>query len=177
MSKGIWIIRGIAGIAFGVLTVVLPATSLAALVFTFGFYAIADGVTMIAMAFDDRPGRWAYVLRGLLGVAAGVFTFASPGLTAVSLYLLIGAWALAAGVVEVIGAIAARKALPHIAGLILTGVLTFAFGALMLALPAVGILALLNFISAYAIINGIAVIAIGMDVDRFARARPSLAAA
>jgi uncharacterized membrane protein HdeD (DUF308 family) len=177
MSWGIWIVRGIASIVFGLLTLVMPAASLAALVFMFGLYAIIDGVVMIALAFEDSRGRWAYILRGLLGIAAGVFTFMSPGLTAISLYILIGAWALGAGVVEVIAAIVSRKQLPHYGGLILTGVLTSAFGAVLLARPLIGVLALLGFIAGYAILNGITVIGIGMNIHRLDRQSPTLAAA
>src|SRR5262245_61705082 len=108
MNWGIWIIRGIASIGFGLLALVLPAASIAALVLTFGMYAVIDGVAMIALAFDGRPGRWAYILRGVLGIAAGVVTFMSPGLTAVSLYVLIAIWSITVGTLEVVAAIVAR---------------------------------------------------------------------
>src|SRR5262249_49769367 len=152
------IIRGIASIGFGLLTLVLPAASLVALVWTFGIYAIIDGVAMIALTFDTRPGRWAYVLRGLLGIAAGVVTFTAPGFTAVSLYLLIGIWSITVGTMEVVAAIVARKQLPHAGAVAISGVLAFAFGAILLALPAVGIVALLGFVAGYAILNGITVL-------------------
>lgn len=177
MTWGIWIIRGIASIGFGLLTLVLPAASIAALVFTFGVYAVIDGFVMIALAFDARPGRWMYILRGLLGIAAGVVTFAAPGLTAVSLYLLVGIWAITVGTLEVVAAIVARKELPHPGAVALAGVLALVFGAILLVQPAIGVVALLGFVAGYAILYGITMIGIGMDIHRLVRSQPTLAAA
>src|SRR5262245_48835606 len=48
---------------------------------------------------------WWLVVVGLLGIAAGIVTFAWPGITAILLVLFIGAWALVHGIFEIIGAI------------------------------------------------------------------------
>ena len=52
---------------------------------------------------------WWLVVVGLLGIAAGIVTFAWPGITAILLVLFIGAWALVHGIFEIIGAIQLRK--------------------------------------------------------------------
>ena len=46
---------------------------------------------------------------GLLGIAAGIVTFAWPGITAILLVLFIGAGALVHGIFEIIGAIQRRS--------------------------------------------------------------------
>src|SRR5271166_2063639 len=48
---GMWVARGIASILFGVLTVVWPRASIAAIVLLFGIYALADGVVLLGFAF------------------------------------------------------------------------------------------------------------------------------
>src|SRR5215813_14549392 len=93
MAKGWWLVllRGIAAIVFGVLAFVWPGLTLLTLVLFYGAFALADGV--IALAAAITGGRsvptWWLVLVGLLGIAAGVLTFALPGMTALVLILLI----------------------------------------------------------------------------------------
>lgn len=161
---GMWVARGIASILFGVLTVVWPRASIAAIVLLFGIYALADGVVLLGFAFRAEGRKAAYVVRGLLGIAAGVVAFLYPGLTALSLYVLIGVWALMAGAAELAIAFAIRKDVANVAGLVLAGVLSLACGIALLALPLAGIVALIGLIAAYAIVNGIVLIAAGVRI-------------
>jgi uncharacterized membrane protein HdeD (DUF308 family) len=173
---GIWIARGIAGLAFGILTIAMPAASIAALVFVFGVYAVVDGGVMFGLAAREQRGRGMYVVRGLLGIAAGLFTFVSPGLTALALYVLIGAWALSIGATELAVAITLRRDVP-VGALVLTAVLSLAVGVMMFALPLVGVTALIGVIAAYAIVNGIALIMLGMRLHQLSPSQPTHAAA
>jgi len=161
---GMWVARGIASIVFGVLTVVWPRASIAAIVILFGIYAFADGVVLLGFAFRAEGQKAAYVLRGLLSVAAGVVTFLYPGLTALSLYVLIGVWALAAGAAELAIAFAIRKDVANIGGLVFAGVLSFACGIALLALPLAGMVALVGLIAGYAIVNGVVLITAGVRI-------------
>jgi uncharacterized membrane protein HdeD (DUF308 family) len=68
------------------------------------------------------------VVVGLLGIAAGIVTFAWPGITATLLVLFIGAWALVHGIFEIIGAIKLRKEIDNEWMLILGGALSVLFG-------------------------------------------------
>src|SRR5262249_9483746 len=95
-SWAIWVVRGIASILFGVLTLVWPKTSIAAIIFIYGVYALSDGALLLGFAFRTEGSRSGYAVRGLVSIAAGAFAFTYPGLTAVSLYILIGAWAVVA---------------------------------------------------------------------------------
>jgi len=174
---GIWIARGIASLAFGILIIAMPAASLAALVFVFGAYAVIDGAVMFGLAFREQSGRGMYVLRGLLGISIGLATFAWPNLTAVSLYVLIGAWALSAGVTELAVAISLRREASHLGWLALTGVLSLGLGVVMLALPLIGVAALVGVIAGYSMVNGITLITIGMRIHRLFPSQATPAAA
>ena len=55
---GAIVLRGVAGVLFGLVTFFAPGISLAALVLVFGLYALADGVLAIVTALRRRPGRW-----------------------------------------------------------------------------------------------------------------------
>jgi len=93
-----WIVvRGIAAVIFGVLALVLPGITLAALVLLWGAYALADGIIALIAAFRIRDrGKpfWALVVVGILGVAAGILTFIWPGMTAIVLLLSVGSRAI-----------------------------------------------------------------------------------
>jgi uncharacterized membrane protein HdeD (DUF308 family) len=159
-----WVARGIASILFGILTVMWPRASIAAIVLLFGIYALADGVVLVGFAFRAEGRKAAYVVRGLLSVAAGVVTFVYPGLTALSLYVLIGVWALTAGAAELAIAFALRKDVANVGGLALAGVLSVACGIALLALPLAGIVALVGLIAAYAIVNDVILVTAGVRI-------------
>ncbi len=164
-----WIVRGIASVLFGLLTLMRPGASIAAIVLLFGIYALADGGLLLGFAFRYEGAKAPYVVRGLLSIAAGVLTFIFPGLTAISLYVLIGAWAIAAGAAELALAIVIRKEAPSVGGLVLAGILSIACGAALLALPLAGVLALLGLVAAYAIVNGAVLISAGIRIHNLVR--------
>jgi uncharacterized membrane protein HdeD (DUF308 family) len=166
----VWIVRGVASIIFGLLTIWRPGASIAALVLVFGSYSLADGALLLGFAFRYTKGRKApYVVRGLLSVAAGAVAFLYPGLTAISLYILIGAWAITAGAAELAVAFGIRKEASSVRGLVFAGFLSIAFGAALLALPIVGVIVLTSLIAAYGIVNGIFLISAGVRIHAFAR--------
>jgi uncharacterized membrane protein HdeD (DUF308 family) len=158
----VWVIRGVASVAFGVLTLLQPGNSIAAIVFLYGLYALADGAFLLGLAFRQEGSKAPYIVRGLISVAAGALAFLYPGLTATSLYFLIGAWAIVIGALELGIAISLRKGTTSVGGLVLSGLLSIATGVALLALPVAGVVTLLSFIAAYAIINGIVLIVAGV---------------
>ena len=165
----IWVMRGIASVVFGVLTLLRPGASIAALVLLYGAYALVDGAFLLGVAFRQDGPKAHYIVSGLLSVVAGALTFMFPGLTAVSLYLLIGAWAVGSGLVELAIALAIRKGPFKIGGLVLAGVLSIACGVALIALPAAGIVALVSFIAAYAMVNGLFLFGAGIRVHELFR--------
>ena len=95
------LLRGIAAMAFGVLTWIQPGISLAALVLLFGAYSFMDGILGVWTAFAGRKEHehwWVLLLGGLLGIGVGVLTFSAPGVTALALLFYIAIWAIATGV-------------------------------------------------------------------------------
>ncbi len=155
-----WIVQGIASLAFGILTLLSPGASIAALVTLFGLFALADGVFLFGFAFWQEGPKGRYLVRGLLSMAAAVFAFMHPTFTAISLYLLIAAWAISTGLAEILIALAMGKE-ARTDGLLLAGVISLAFGIMLFVLPFVGFLALVTFIALYALLNGATLIGAG----------------
>jgi len=157
LAKNWWLLllRGIAGILFGVLAFVWPGITLLSLIFLYGAYALLDGIFAIMAAIRGGTAeRWWLALIGVLGIAAGLLTFLWPGMTALVLAIFIGAWSLIHGIFEIVGAIRVRKEIDNEWWLILSGALSVLFGLAILIMPGAGALALIWIIGAYAIVFG-----------------------
>jgi uncharacterized membrane protein HdeD (DUF308 family) len=135
------LLRGMAAIAFGVLAFFWPGLTLITLALLWGAYALVDGVIAIWAAFnasgDDAGPRWWLGLSGVVSILAGIVTFYYTGMTTLVLLMFIAVWAIIIGAMQIWGAIALRKALQHEWPLILNGVLSIAFGVIMMAQPGV----------------------------------------
>ncbi len=166
------VVRGVAAIAFGILALVAPAMSLFALVIVWGVYALVDGVFNLGLgAKAGRAGRrWGwFIFEGLISIAAGVLTFAYPGITALVLLMVIAGWAVLTGILEIAAAIELRRVMTGEWLLALSGVLSIVLGVLLFAAPGPGALALVWLIGSYAILFGGLLIALGIQLRRWGR--------
>lgn len=174
LSRNWWAValRGACGILFGTLTFLAPGISLAALVLFYGAWAFADGVLAITSALRRRTEErwWVLVLKGSLGITAGVATLFWPGITAMALLYVIAAWALAAGVLEVAAAVRLRRVIAGEWLLALSGVLSIVLGVLLMLFPGTGALAVVLWIGAYALVSGALLVALALRLR--ARRRP-----
>lgn len=158
-----FLVRGILAILFGIATLVMPGITLIVLVVLFGGYALLDGVVLSILSIKDRkyhPDWWLMLLTGLVSIGAGVVTFVWPGITAVSLFYIIIAYAIATGVFEVAYAIRFRKVIEGEWLLVLSGILSVVFGVLLIAQPVAGALTVLWLIGVYAIADGVTLVAL-----------------
>jgi uncharacterized membrane protein HdeD (DUF308 family) len=162
MSRDWWIIalQGVAAIVFGVLALVLPGITLLALVFLFGAYAIVDGVLALTRGLrrgGEGPDWWR-IAQGVVGIGAGLVAFVMPDITALALLVVIAAWAIVSGAIELVAAYQLRDAIRGEWLLALDGVLTILLGVLLIVFPGAGALALVWLIGAYAIVSGVVVL-------------------
>jgi uncharacterized membrane protein HdeD (DUF308 family) len=174
LNRNWWVVllRGLAGVAFGILTFVQPGITLAALILLFGAYAIADGVLAIVAAFAGRSTNdswWMLLLAGIVGVLIGVITFTSPGVTALALLFYIGAWAIAKGAIEIATAIRLRNEIRGEWMLVLAGLISIAFGGIMFWAPGAGALAVLGLIGAYAVVFGLLLVGVAFRARSFGK--------
>jgi uncharacterized membrane protein HdeD (DUF308 family) len=116
-----------------------------------------------------RAGIWARVsgsIVGLAGVVAGLLAFAWPGVTALVLLFFIAIWAIVIGVMQIWGAIQLRKEMEGEWLLILSGLLSVAFGILLLARPGLGALAVVWMIGWFAILEGCLLVALSFRLRK-----------
>ncbi len=170
LGRNWWVLflRGIAAILFGFLAFAWPEITLVTLVVLFGAYVLVDGVLALVAAFRGGAGvsRGWLTLIGLLGIAAAMGTFFYPGLTVLALVLFIGSWSIVRGIFEIVGAIQLRKEIRGEWLLILSGLMSIVFGAIVWLMPGTGALAIVWLIGAYAIAFGAVLIALAFRVRR-----------
>jgi uncharacterized membrane protein HdeD (DUF308 family) len=155
-------LRGLLAIAFGLLLLVWPAVSLAALVVLFGVFAMLDGGLALVAGLQTPArvsGRGMLLLGGVLGLAVGCLALGWPRLTALALLYLIAFRAIVIGLAEVLTAAWLLRDLADAWLLALVGLLSIAFGTVLVLAPATGLLALIWVIGAYALVIGVALLA------------------
>jgi len=173
LAENWWLLllRGVASIIFGLLAFIWPGLTLVALIFLWGAYAIIDGGIALWAAISGRGAevapRWWLAIVGIIGLLAGLVAFASPGLTALVLLMFIACWAILIGAMEIWGAVQLRKEIEGEWWLILSGVLSIAFGILLIARPGSGALALVWVIGSFAILHGGMLIALAFRLKQF----------
>jgi uncharacterized membrane protein HdeD (DUF308 family) len=169
------LLRGIAAIAFGVLALFWPGITLISLTLLWGAYMLVDGVFAVWAAISGRSAapemgpRWWMAISGVISILAGLATFFWPGMTAFILLIFIGIWAIVIGVLTIWGAIQARKEIEGEWVLGLFGLLTIAFGLLVLFQPGTGALSLIWAIAGYSIFAGVLLIMLSFRVRKFKR--------
>ncbi len=153
-------LRGLVAVLFGLLTFLLPGITLVTLVLLFGAYALVDGIFNLIAFFRVASHHWALLLEGVIGIIAGILTFALPAITAIVLLYLIAFWAIFTGIFEIIAGIRLRKAITNEWLLLVMGVLSVLFGVLILFAPGAGALAIVLWIGAYALVFGVFLLAL-----------------
>jgi uncharacterized membrane protein HdeD (DUF308 family) len=164
---------GLAAIVFGVVILIWPGIGLTTLIALFGAFALVVGLTLGLGATREReiPHRTRAWLGfdGLLAIAVAVVVLVWPNLTAHALLYAIAAWAIAAGVLKfLLGALVLPLTGGRALMLMLGGLLSAAFGAIMFARPGAGALALLALIAAFAIVTGVMQVAYALELRRVA---------
>ena len=181
LSRYWWmtLLRGLFWILLGITIFASPGISLVALTLALGAVMFIDGIINIGHAFSGRKERddwWVLLLVGLAGVGIGVLTFRNPALTAISVIFYVAIWAIATGLLEILGAIRLRKQIEGEIWLALAGIASVIFGVWLVARPGAGALALLWLIAIYAIAFGVLLVLLAFKVHsgarRIAGARP-----
>jgi uncharacterized membrane protein HdeD (DUF308 family) len=169
MASGNWwaqLLRGIAAVLFGLAALLWPGMTLLVLLVIFALYALVDGLFAIVAGIRDTGGRrWLLLAEGVLGLLAGLVVLFWPGTTALVLVYVISAWAIFTGLLKVIMSISFRRQVENWWLMGLGGALSVIFGGILGFLPGAGLLTLVWLVGIYALILGLALIALGF-LDR-----------
>ena len=174
LARNWWVLllRGIVAILFGALTLASPGISLASLVLLFGAFCLADGLMAAWTALSNRKQKengWLLLIGGLLGIGVGLLTIFQPAVTGLALLSYIAIWAITTGVVQLLTAIRLRQEIANEWMLILAGLASVALGALLMLRPGAGALAVLWLIGSYAIVFGLLLVVLALEVRSVSR--------
>jgi uncharacterized membrane protein HdeD (DUF308 family) len=171
-----FVLRGVVAILFGVLAFVRPGITLEVLVLLFAFWALVDGVFALigsVGAAEAHEPWWPLTLIGLLGIAAGVVTLRWPGITALTLLFVIAYWSIFRGILEIVAAVRLRNMIQSEVWLILGGIVSIAFGGLLVIYPGPGLLAVIWLVGIYAVVFGISLLMLGFRFKSLAGELPA----
>jgi uncharacterized membrane protein HdeD (DUF308 family) len=172
LAENWWLLllRGIAAIAFGILAFAWPGLTLLTLTFLWGAYALSDGIFALWAALSGRGSdmapRWWLAVVGIASILSGLLAFLWPGITALVLLTFIASWAIIIGALQIWGAIQLRKEIEGEWLLVLSGLLSIAFGVILIAQPGAGALALVWIIGWFALLAGCIYIALAFRLKQ-----------
>lgn len=105
-------LEGLAGIIIGIFAFTWPGMTILAIILIIGFWAVLTGVLEIAAAIKLRheiTNEWLLGSGGALSILFGIILFIRPGLGAVAMVWLIGAYALIFGFAMILLGLKLRK--------------------------------------------------------------------
>jgi uncharacterized membrane protein HdeD (DUF308 family) len=158
-------LMGFASVVVAIMLLAWPGISVYALTIVFGIYALATGIVSFGSAFasENKDERGWLILSGLLGIGAGIVVLVWPGISALALLYVIGVYAVLLGLTVIAGSFQLPTDGRDTALMILSGLVSIAFGVVIFAKPGAGALAVLALIAAFFLITGLSelVLAIG----------------
>ena len=164
------VLQGVLGIAVGILAIIYPDLALATIALLFAVWAIASGVAQLTAGWrvaEARGKSWPFLVAGAVSVIAGVLAVLYPGVTILYLVLLLGAWIFISGAMEIYTAWQIRNEVTGEWILALIGILRIAVGAIILAMPIVGAVLTAALFAVWALLSGIAALALGWRLRQF----------
>lgn len=157
------ILRGIAGLLFGIVAFALPGITFLMLIAMFAGYMLVDGVFAIVSGLKaGREGRrwWPFVLEGVANLAVGAIALIWPGATALALIFLVAIWSIFTGILLMFpnpSQTAGGRIL-----LALAGLASILLGIAMILQPVAGSLAVVWLTGGYGIVFGALMLAAGI---------------
>ena len=169
LSRNWWatVLRGLLAIGVGILAWSRPDIFWAPLVVVFGVYAIVDGAFAIVAAIQgETRERAIHLFEGILGMVVGALVFLYPDQAGTAIVLVIGLWAAASGVVEVVSAVRLRREIEDEWLLGLSGMVSIILGAILISRPQFGQVTTTYVLGTYGLIFGIVLVVLGLRLRR-----------
>ena len=149
-------LRGLVSVIIGIIAFLWPGITVEVIVMVFGIYALIDGIFTLTAALTHRewPRWWVFLIEGAIGLLAGCVAFFLPQITALVLFIIVGAWTFITGLLEIAAALNLPADMPGRWILLIGGIVSVLFGIVFLIHPAVLLYLVSWLIGAYALLFG-----------------------
>jgi uncharacterized membrane protein HdeD (DUF308 family) len=161
-------LRGIIAVIFGLCAIIWTPVVLNVLIYAFGLFAIIAGILTAAAGISSEKTelpKWLLVIAGTLGILLGIFALLTPLIVAITLTLLIAAWALVTGATE-LGWAVTNKALKHRVLLFISGLCGITLAIILIIIPILGAFTIVLVLGIYLLVFGIISIAVGLSMGK-----------
>lgn len=178
-SWGTWVLMGLAALVIGIIALAWTKPTAFVLVVLIGIFFLLYGVLSVLYSFALARSKlpWGgHLVWGVLGIVAGIVSFAWPKITAVAVLYLIAIWAIVTGVVGVYAAFRMRAGRTARFLFAVSGLISIVVGLFLIGFPAGGATAIVWLIGAYFIVVGIIYVAAGFELRHLIKEEAKLAA-
>lgn len=162
-----FVISGVIAILFGLLALFVPQATIIKLTLYFGILILAGGLILLYVAVKNiranKPFGMFLIESILLLLIGGIIAF-QPGETLKVFLILIGAWAILIGLLQVILAVRMKGVVARHGIFTLNGVITLIFGLLLLFKPMGTAAFLMAIIGILALAAGVFLIYLGIEL-------------
>jgi uncharacterized membrane protein HdeD (DUF308 family) len=170
---GLVLLRGVFGIVFGLVALLLPGPTLASLILLFAVYLLFDGV--VAVLSGIRAARlhrsWGWFLfEGVVDIAVAVITLAWPALSIFVFVWIAAAWALVSGVLMIAAALRWRNGKGRW-WIAIAGLVSIVWGVLLFVEPVAGAIAMTVWLGVYALAFGVSLVVSALRLRHAGRVR------
>ena len=175
LAKQVWywpVIRGVIAVIFAIVALLSPIGTAVALAVIIGVFAVVDGLVEIidGVRYRAYSGSGLRIGIGVLTLVFGVVVLIWPGQTTTVLVYLIASWSVLIGIFQFVVSFMLRSVQGSGWGWgVVAGLVTFVFGILLFAQPTVGLTTIIWLIAIFALIIGVLLIALGLQVRSLGR--------
>jgi uncharacterized membrane protein HdeD (DUF308 family) len=176
-SKYWWsfIVRGVVAVLSGLIILSWAGSSLDVLVLSFGFFALFQGILSVIPGLSKLGGRiYLFLIEGVIGILAGVFTFLGPGIGRMlwpqvatrTLLIFISFWALLTGITELIASFRLPGEMKEKWVITLSGLVCLSLGLVLLFRSEAGATGNASVIGLLGIVFGLLWLFVGLKVRK-----------
>jgi uncharacterized membrane protein HdeD (DUF308 family) len=155
--SGIWwwyLILGVAWIWYGMFVLSYRVGSLTAVAALVGVAFLFGGFGQLMAAGRAETWRWLFIVTGILGVAAGIMTFAWPDITLYVVSILVAWYLIVFGIMHLVDALAGPK-VPWWWTQLLTGIAELVLGVWAVRSWERSLLTFVTLVGVWAIVIGV----------------------
>jgi len=156
------VIRGALALALGVLILVKPLDSIAALALVIAIWALFAGITEIVNSFEIKPffrSWWILLVSGVIGVAFGIAAiYYYPTLSLAFAVTWVSLWLGLTGIMGISAGVMQKRAGMPSGWTFVFGVVSILASVAALANPPATLGAIMGLLAAFAIVSGIALL-------------------